>query len=946
MAVCANRYFQKTRKGKVLRVVRERYLREDIGFGTCFSAANVLTRISSEDELAEALREEHLEANLPLLLVVDTNISLSQMDALESQCPAVQNLVFCTTMLNETKKHSVAVRNRLFALVRDSKRCVLVFPNENHLETFAHKQVGETANDYNDRLVRNTARFFAEKLEGKAKVVLLSDDVRNLALYQDEPKTSSSSSLLVGWRMQDFAQHVTKQYPTFSDLIARRVTLSAAVRFDEYVDAAVLQRGLKSGKFLSGTLRTGSRQGENADEPSTGTALVSNESKSTSQRVAIVGERNLNRAVDGDRVAVELLTPETAKVVGLVKKNWRACAGTLVEAEDKDDVDDSYSLFIPVDHKLPHMLVVTSQIDALKLHRVVVQMDGWDRRMQRPTGHFVKSLGPVGDKDTETNCTLFEYDIPVTEFSAAVLGCLPAEGKNWQVSHEPVQAGRLDLRDVDEVCSVDPPNCKDIDDALHCRLIANGTRMEIGVHIADVSHFVLPDSAIDLEAKHRCTSTYLVEQRLDMLPSLLTTDICSLVGHKDRFTFSVLFETNLDGSVFYGKPRFTKSIIRSRGALTYSQAYEFICFPDRFPGKTQDSVRRLNTVAKTLRAKRVDNGSVTLASQEVKFELSNDDEDGAGGGDPTAMREYERTDAHLMVEEFMLLANCAVAERIEQVFPKRALLRRHPKPSAEMLEKLVKTADASGVYLNVSSSKTLADTLDLAMKPDEPFFNQLLRIMTTRAMQQAQYFCTGDFDSRLDYLHYGLAVPVYTHFTSPIRRYADLVVHRMLAAAEGFIPLFTGYERVADVHGIADNLNRRHRNAQRASRASTALHSVIYFRTQHQGRLDGVEAYVCEVSPTRVGVIVPKYGLEQELQLGRDFTFCEDTVSIAFAGNEGGLKIFDKVLVNIVVLTVGRDKRQSLVLELAVKAAPAATKKRPVTAAAAAAPKTKKKTKA
>ncbi|KAH9258045.1 hypothetical protein BASA81_003608 [Batrachochytrium salamandrivorans] len=936
MAVCANRYFQKTRKGKVLRVVRERYLREDIGFGTCFSAANVLTRISSEDELVEALREEHLEANLPLLLVVDTNISLSQMDALESQCPAVQNLVFCTTMLNETKKHSLAVRNRLFALIRDTKRCVLVFPNENHLETFAEKQVGETANDYNDRLVRNTAKFFATNLKDKAKVVLLSDDVRNLALYKEEHKS------LLGWKMQDFAKHVTKQYPAFSDLIARRITISAPVRFDEYVDTAMLTRGLKSGKYLTGTLRTGSRQGENVEEPAIGTALVSNENKSTSQRVAIVGEQNLNRAVDGDRVAVELVTPDTAKVVGLVKKNWRACAGTLVVADDKDDVGDDYSLFIPVDHKFPHMLVVTSQMDTLKLQRVVVQMDGWDRRMQYPTGHFVKSLGLVGEKDTETNCTLFEYDIPVTEFSAAVLGCLPIQGKDWQVSHEPVQPGRLDLRDVEEVCSVDPPNCKDIDDALHCRLIANGTRMEIGVHIADVSHFVLPDTAIDLEAKHRCTSTYLVEQRLDMLPSLLTTDICSLVGHKDRFTFSVLFETNLDGSVFYGKPKFTKSIIRSRGALTYSQAYEFICFPDRFPGKTQDSVRRLNTVAKTLRAKRVDNGSVTLASQEVKFELSNDDDNGEGGGDPTGMREYERTDAHLMVEEFMLLANCAVAERIEQIFPKRALLRRHPKPSAEMLEKLVKTAGVAGVYLNVTSSKTLADTLDAAMKPNEPFFNQLLRIMTTRAMQQAQYFCTGDFDSRLDYLHYGLAVPVYTHFTSPIRRYADLVAHRMLAAAEGYIPLFTGYERVVDVHGIADNLNRRHRNAQRASRASTALHSVIYFRTQHQGRVNNVEAYVCEVSPTRVGVIVPQYGLEQEMHVGRDFTFCEDTVSITFIGNDsGGLKIFDKVLVNIVVQTVGRDKRQSLVLEFAANTTSPTTKKRPVTASNA-----KKKTKA
>ena len=276
------------------------------------------------------------------------------------------------------------------------------------------------------------------------------------------------------------------------------------------------------------------------------------------------------------------------------------------------------------------------------------------------------------------------------------MACLPKEGHNWRPELEPeIPSWRVDLREIEQVCSVDPPGCKDIDDALHARISpTNPNAIEVGVHIADVSHFVLPGTPIDLEAKNRATSTYLVERRLDMLPGLLTTDICSLVSNRDRFCFSVTWETNLDGSEFIGEPKFFKSIIRSRASLTYDEAQAFI-IEEKSSSKLSESIKLLNRIAKHLRRKRVENGALTLASQEVRFEFNEGEEE-----DPTNVYKYVQKDAHFMVEEFMLLANCAVAEKIESVFPKRALLRRHPKPNPELLDRLVKSAKAANIHLN------------------------------------------------------------------------------------------------------------------------------------------------------------------------------------------------------------------------------------------------------
>lgn len=321
--------------------------------------------------------------------------------------------------------------------------------------------------------------------------------------------------------------------------------------------------------------------------------------------------------------------------------------------------------------------------------------------------------------------------------------------------------GRADLRDL-PVLSIDPPGCKDIDDALHCLVLPNGN-YQVGVHIADVTHYVNPGTPIDLEAANRSTSTYLVNKRLDMLPGLLTTDLCSLKGNVDRYAFSVIWEVK-PGNAEIVNVDFHKSIIHSIAALTYQQAQALIDQPtDDGKDARVGAVKRLAAMARIFRKRRIDAGALTLASPEVKFVLDSE------SLNPTDVQSYTLFEANAVVEEFMLLANITVAKKILRHYPTLSILRRHPSPSRTMFESLISKARCRGFEIDIEDSKRLADSLDAATIDSDPFFNRLLRILSTRCMSPAQYFCSGEFKPT-EWHHYGLAAPVYTHFTSPIRR--------------------------------------------------------------------------------------------------------------------------------------------------------------------------------
>lgn len=320
-------------------------------------------------------------------------------------------------------------------------------------------------------------------------------------------------------------------------------------------------------------------------------------------------------------------------------------------------------------------------------------------------GHFVKTLGASGDKETETEVILLEHNVPYQEFSKAVLSDLPEEGDKWVVrEHHVKNENRRDFRDLN-VCSIDPPGCTDIDDALHVRFLPNGN-YEVGVHIADVTYFVKPGTYIDKEAASRGTSVYLVDKRIDMLPALLGTNLCSLRSNVERLAFSCVWELNENAEIV--NVDFCKSIIKSKFSFTYDEAQSRID-DERMQDDVTKGIRLLNKFAKILRQRRLEAGALTLTSPELRFNLQNDSQD------PVDVEMKELKETNSLVEEFMLLANISVAKKIYSRFPSAAMLRKHGAPPINNFDQLRKILLEKGFTLDISSSKALADSLDKAV---------------------------------------------------------------------------------------------------------------------------------------------------------------------------------------------------------------------------------------
>ena len=263
-----------------------------------------------------------------------------------------------------------------------------------------------------------------------------------------------------------------------------------------------------------------------------------------------------------------------------------------------------------------------------------------------------------------------------------------------------------------------------------------------------------------------------------MLPKLLTENLCSLRSNVDRLSFSTIWEIDRKANIV--STRCCKTIIRSRRAFTYMEAQELMDSNDQ--GSIARAIRNLNTIAKQLKERRNQQGALTLASTQVKITLEEETHNA------TDVRMYQMVETNYLIEEFMLLSNISVAEKIYERFPALSILRRHTQPKTADLQVLREILEGMGYELKWDTSRELADSLDKVTRKSDDFFNKLVRILTTRCMNEATYFCSADHDVR-EFYHYGLAAPFYTHFTSPIRRYADVLVHRLLVAAIDLEPL-------------------------------------------------------------------------------------------------------------------------------------------------------------
>ena len=608
---------------------------------------------------------------------------------------------------------------------------------------------------------------------------MLSDDRRNRELAREEGLESFTIEEYVA-NMQDF--------PNLVDKINKKENgtggFGKKFLFPEHLAPVQLNSGLKSGRLSQGIFylsRTNFLEG-----------TVSCQGR---EPILVQGLEAMNRAVDGDTVAVELLDTKAApaevvleddgydpgdtlekeekmiekavkskeeqtsgRVMGIVKRKWRQYCGMLQPNPVKGS---NRHIFVAAEKKIPKVRITTNQSATLANQRIIVAIDSWPRTSRYPVGHFVRALGKIGDKAIENEVLLLEHDIPHSSFSEAVMDCLPDVTPEKPCVITPKdRAERVDCRHLDI--------CTDIDDALHARLLPNGN-YEVGVHIADVGHFIRAGTPIDLEAANRSTTVYLTDRRIDMVPELLSSDLCSLRGGVERFAFSCVWEMTQDANIVSTK--FHKSVIKSRLAMTYEAAQNKIDNVEDQDALAK-SLRILLKLSKTLKQRRVDNGSLVLASSEVRFNVDSET------ADPIEVQAKVMRETNSMVEEFMLAANISAAKRIFEAFPDCAMLRRHPAPPPSNFDPLVKAARQQGYHIVVDSGKQLADSLNAASDPARPYMNTMLRMITTRCMMQAVYFASGTIEEPL-FQHYGLACPIYTHFTSPIRRYADVIVHRL-----------------------------------------------------------------------------------------------------------------------------------------------------------------------
>ncbi|XP_065110917.1 exosome complex exonuclease RRP44 [Paramisgurnus dabryanus] len=861
-------FVKKTRSGGVLKIVREHYLRDDIWCGS-----EVCRECKDE---APVLQEDAcLKSSLcPFshYLIPDTNVVLHQIEILED--PLIRNVIILQTVLQEVRHRSAPVYKRIKDVIHDKEKHFYTFTNEHHRGTFIDREQGESANDRNDRAIRVATTWYTDHLakathDGTLKVVMLTNDCAN--------KEKAEQHGLLVYKCEEYVKSLIG-HPELVDRLAltsddqNDITGSKSL-FSEHLPLSRIQAGIKNGIFLQGTFHA------NRDNYFEGTVSIQRDDKGITE-VLLQGLQNLNRAVHQDVVAVELFPKErwaaplsvvlqddgpndedaeedeiknttvsiasdsidlkpTGQVVGIIKRNWRPFCGMLSQSQIKEA---TRHLFTPADRRIPRIRIETRQAATLVGQRIMVAIDGWPKNSRYPNGHFVKSLGTAGDKETETEVLLLEHDVPHQPFSQAVLNILPK--MPWSVTEEDMKV-RADLRHLC-VCSVDPPGCTDIDDALHCRELKNGN-LEVGVHIADVSHFIRPGNALDQEAANRGTTVYLCGKRVDMVPELLSSNLCSLRANVERLAFSCIWEMNYLAEVI--NTRFTKSVINSKASLTYAEAQMRIDDPNMNDDITK-SLRSLNKLAKILKRQRTDKGALNLTSPEVRFHMDTETHD------PIDLQTKELMETNSMVEEFMLLANISVAQKIYDEFSECALLRKHPSPPPSKFDILIKAAKSKDIVIHTDSAKALADSLNNATIESFPYFNTLLRILATRCMMQAVYFCSG-MDS--DFHHYGLASPIYTHFTSPIRRYADIMVHRLLAVA---INADSTYPDLMNKHrqsALCNNLNYRHTMAQYAQRASVAFHTQLFFKNKG---IINEEGFILFVRKNAIIVLITKFGFE------------------------------------------------------------------------------------
>ena len=619
-----------------------------------------------------------------------------------------------------------------------------------------------------------------------------------------------------------------------------------------------------------------------------------------SEEEFFIREHNMGEALDGDLVRVGV----AAKAQGDKK---RQCEVIEVLDRRRDKVVGTFQrrghfAFVdPDDQRILQDVYVPEEAfnGATDGDKVQVSIDRFDSRKASPEGRILRVIGASDDPNVRVLSLAMSMDVKA-DFPSEV----QKEAERIPEAIPPSEINRrLDLRDQ-PTFTIDPVDAKDFDDCIHVLRTDNGN-YKVGVHIADVSHYVEPESAIDTEAIERATSTYLVDRTIPMLPEKLSNKVCSLRPKEDKLAFSVLMEVDPHGEVVDYEIR--ETVIHSKARLTYGEAQDYIDggYPD---DPMASHVVRANRLAKKLTKKRMREGGIDFGSSEVRVILDDD-------GHPEDIIRKDRMPANRLVEELMLLANRTIAKHVggsnakQRVGPKNAytgrsepipfIYRIHDKPDAERIQKLKEYVEVFGYSLPLTdgnaTSNDLGSLIDSVKGESEEV---VITRAALRAMSKAKY-AVGNIG------HYGLGFPFYSHFTSPIRRYPDLVIHRLLKQyAKGESP--PPVETLAD---ICEHCSEQERNAEKAERESVKLKQVEYAKEHVGDTFDGVVS-----GTTKFGVFVELSdllveGLVHVREMDDDFyTYDEETYTMRGENNGKSYRPGDEVSVAIVGANI--DKRE------------------------------------
>ncbi|KAF9173574.1 hypothetical protein BGX20_002791 [Mortierella sp. AD010] len=569
-------------------------------------------------------------------------------------------------------------------------------------------------------------------------------------------------------------------------------------------------------------------------------------------RVVSIVERSLVQMFSG---TLTLQRPS-----GSAKKNER-------RRQDDEDMKGQPRIvwFKPTDKRVPLIAIPIDQAPedfvenhASYGHRLfVATIKRWPLSSLHPFGHLERELGNIGNIEIETEALLADNNITTTAFGEKVEKCLPE--LPWVISEKELSS-RRDLRNT---CTftIDPATAKDLDDAVSCNRLEDGT-FEVGVHIADVSHFIKVGSALDREAKARATTVYLVQKAIPMLPTVLSEDLCSLRANVERLTYSVFWKMTESGDIL--DTSFSKSVIRSCAQLSYDDAQKVITTGSLDPkvevfnhprSLVEDNIRTFFKLSLILRQKRFDNGALSINPVKLAFETDEKDT-------PMDVSVCELKESNRLIEEFMLLANMSVAKQIYGFFPEQSLLRRQEEPLEKRMADFIQNMNKAGLELDASSAGALQASMDAIQDPD---IRKVVQLLALKPMHRAKYICSGML-APAKHQHYALNAPLYTHFTSPIRRYADIIVHRLLEASLTGDSKF--YLNKESCQKSANQCNLRKDAAKLAQEQSNHLYLSVLLRnlTEEKGMIIR-EAIVVQVLDVAFDVMVPEYNLEKRVHL-------------------------------------------------------------------------------